>query len=203
MFRILSPILAGVGLLLAAIYPFAVQNFGGDELSRHQVFSKTTGFSTVNVALSEDEAPIRALIDYSSSTQINAVSASAALKMKLLVDGAKASEKTLEFVHSTPGENSVHSGSVVYRANGGVIYPIGSQRFQFAFSPVGDATLKPDEIELILMASAIEWDPRAQLVGYGLMIIGIVGFVMSTVLGKRGRQPNKATRWGRSDKTDV
>lgn len=195
-------IVAAIGIALAVIYPFVVQNFGGYELERHQVYSPAHGFSVTEVSLTPDEAPIGVLVDYVSSTQVNAVMASAALAMTVLRNGERSIEQTLEFVHSTPGENSVHSGSFAYRASGGVIQPVGTETFSFAFLPIGEATLKPDKVELILMASAIEWDPRAQLFGYAMMALGFIGFVVATVGKGKKTEIHNPQKWGRGDDPD-
>lgn len=202
MFRFLFLIIAAIGIVLAVIYPFVVQNFGGYELERHQVYSGANGFSAVEVTLTSEEAPVRVLVDYVSSTQVNAVMASAALAMTVLRNGEKAIEQTLEFVHSSPGENSVQSGSFSYRASGGVIHPVGTETFSFAFTPVGETTLKPDSVELILMASAIEWEPRAQLLGYVMMALGFIGFVIATVGKGKKTEIHNPQKWGRGGDPD-
>ena len=170
-----------IGLALSVGYPFVVQNFGGYSIGTHEVFSKDGGFRSVDVELSDEEDPVRILVDYRSSTQVNAVMASASLSMSVERGGNEVLAKKLEFVHSTPGEDSVQSGSYVYRATGGVIHPAGVETYRFSFQQTAEAALKPDRIELILMASAIEWDPRGQLLGYVLLAAGIIGFVISTV----------------------
>ena len=199
MFRFIFLILAAIGIALAVAYPFVVQNFGGYELSRHDIYSKSRGFQPVEVQLTEEEAPVRVLVDFTTSTKVNAVMASAKLGMTVLRNGQKSVREELEFIHSTPGENSVHSGSFVYRATGGTIHPVGTETYAFAFAMLGEATLTPNGVELILMASAIEWDPRAQLVGYILLAFGLIGFVIATVGRGKKTEIHNPQKWGRGD----
>ncbi len=186
-----------IGLALSVAYPFIVQNFGGYELARFDIYSKCDGFVPVEIDLSADEAPVRVLVDFSTVAQVNAAMASAKLLMAVTRDGGSAEEEELEFNHSTPGENSVHSGSFVYRATGGAVHPVGTEKYEFSFSLVSGATLKPENVEMILMASAIEWDPRMQLIGYVLLAIGMVGFVISTVGKGKKTEIHDPQKWGR------
>ncbi len=199
MFRIFFLVLAAIGIALAVAYPFVVQNFGGYELGRHNVYSKSQGFLPVEVELTEKEAPVRVLVDFSTSTKINAVTASAKLGMTVLRNGSRSVQEELEFIHSTPGENSVHSGSFVYRATGGTIHPVGTETYAFAFTLMSGATLNPDDIVMILMASAIEWDPRAQLIGYILLAVGLIGFIIATVGRGKQTELHNPQKWGRGD----
>ncbi len=181
-------ILGIAGLVLAVIYPFAVQNFGGYRLGAHEVYSSGGGFRTVDVELSDEEDPVRILVDYHSNSKTSSVMASATLSIRVESDGKEMIARDLEFIHSTPGEDSVHTGNYVYRATAGVIHPVGVKTYHFSFEPKKGTSLTPDRVELILMASAIEWDPRGQLLGYGLLALGMIGFVISTV-GKGNKQP--------------
>ncbi|MEX0344731.1 MAG: hypothetical protein AB3N20_07410 [Rhizobiaceae bacterium] len=187
-----------IGLALAIAYPFVVQNFGGYRIGSHEVFSPGGGFKSIEVELSDEEDPVRILVDYHSSTQVNAVMASATLAMSVEREGGRVLSKELEFTHSTPGEDSVQSGSYVYRATGGVIHPVGVETYRFSFQQTAEAALKPDRIELILMASAIEWDPRGQLLGYVLLAAGMIGFVISTV-GRGKKKNTEPPKWGRGE----
>lgn len=191
-------LLGMIGLALAIAYPFIVQNFGGYRIGSHDVYSRDTGLNAVEVELSDEEDPVRILVDYHSSTQVNAVMASATLTMNVERQGGQVLTKQLEFAHSTPGEDSVQSGSYVYRATGGVIHPVGTETYRFSFQQTAETTLKPDRIELILMASAIEWDPRGQLLGYVLLAAGMIGFVISTV-GRGKKNPPEPRKWGRGE----
>lgn len=191
-------IIAIVGIALAVIYPFVVQNFGGYELSRHQIYSVSDGFSPVEVELSENDAPIVLLVDFTTTANVDPVTASAGLSMSVLRNGERRADQVLEFIHNTPGENSVEAGSFVYRASGGAIHPVGAETYALSFAMRDGATLEPARIDLILMASSILWDPRIQLIGYVLMAVGVIGFVL--VMVRRGGTPKqpKPPQWGRA-----
>ena len=180
---------AFIGVVLAVVYPFAVQNFGVHELARYRIYSKSDGFLPVKVELSAEEAPVRVLVDFATTAKIDAAPASAWLAVTVLRNGQRESEGTLQFIRSTPEESGVHSGGFVYRATGGSIHPVGTETYSFVFSPMSGATLMPETVEMILHTSTIGWDPRAQLLGYVLMAAGLIGFVVSRV--GRGRTPDR------------
>ncbi|MEZ5811013.1 MAG: hypothetical protein R3D45_06300 [Rhizobiaceae bacterium] len=198
--RIFFLILVLIGLVLAIAYPFAAQNLGGYDIGQYEVYSTETGFVPVEMELSDEEDPVRILVDYYTSTRLNAVMASAKLSLTVLRGPEREFTRELEFIHSTPGENSVHSGRTVIRLTGGIINPVGTQRYTFAFSPVGESKLVPDRIQMILKASAIEWNPSVQILGYGIWAIGAAGFIVLLIRGRRGAAQRQ--RWGRAGGED-
>lgn len=198
--RMMFLILVLVGLVLAIAYPFAVQNLGGYDIGQYEVYAPDTGFVPIEVELSDEEDPVRILVDYHTSSRLNAVMASAKLSLTVLRGSERAFTRELEFIHSTPGENSVHSGRYVIRLTGGIINPVGTESYTFAFSPLGESKLVPDRIQMILKASAIEWNPGVQILGYCILAVGALGFIVLLVRGRRGT--SQPRRWGRGRSED-
>lgn len=200
MLRILFLLLTIAGILAGIAYPFVVQNFGGYEVARRFVPVANEGFRAVEIELNSVDSPVRVLVDYTSRSQVNAVMASAELEMVVSHDRSVVARERLRFVHSTPGEGSVQSGRYVYRATGGIVELPESGAYVFRFALVGETTLQPESVELIVMASAIEWDPRVQPVGYALMALGFVGFIIAMTQRSKTRPAAKPRpRWGRQD----
>ncbi len=123
------------------------------------------------------------------------------LTLTAAIGGRTVLAETIGFVNVTPRSDSPQSGDQIYRDEAGVMTKLDSGDYLFTVGP-GDADgIEMRSVDLILRRGAAEPDPRAMPVGYVLMAVGAVGFVIAlTRGGKRPGNPNSkppVPRWGR------
>ncbi len=187
---------AGIG------YPFALSNFSGDEIGTWRVYERGAGFRPVSVALEWSDAPVRVLVDMVSVGTPRLSGDRTVLTLTAATGGRTVLAETISFVNATPRSDSPQSGDQIYRDEAGVMTKLDSGDYLFTVGQ-GDAEgIEMRSVDLVLRGGAAEPDPRAMPIGYVLMAVGAVGFVIAlTRGGGRPGNPNSkppASRWGRS-----
>lgn len=187
---------AGIG------YPFVLGNFSGDEIGVWRVYEHGSGFRPVTVALDWSDAPLRVLVDMVSVGTPRLSGDRTVLTLTAATGGRTVLAGTIGFVNATPRQDSPQSGDQIYRDEAGVMTKLDSGDYLFTVGP-GDADgIEMRSVDLVLRGGAAEPDPRAVPIGYMLMAVGAVGFVIA--LSRGGRRPGNpnskppAPRWGRS-----
>ena len=188
-------LIAGIGLGIA--YPWAVQNVSGDEIGRFQVYDRDGGFRPVDVPLSVDDAPVRVLVDMTSIGSLTLTGSQTALTLTAATGGRAVLAETLTFAHQEPRNDSPQSGGMVYRDEAGIIDPVENATYTFVVGP-GDAEgIEMRSAELVLRGGAVGIDPRLAPIGYALMAVGFIGFVLALRGRRRGSGEPSKPRWGR------
>jgi hypothetical protein len=198
--RIVFLLILIAGLVLGIGYPFAVQNISGYEIGRYQAYDRQGGFRVVEENLSPADAPVRVLVDMTSIGSLTLSGVQTALTLTASLDGRTVLASTLTFAHQEPRPDSPQASGAIYRDEAGMIDPVEGGRYRFVIGP-GDAEgIDMRSVELVLRAGAFDLDPRAVPVGYMLMAIGFIGFVLAL---RRGRSPKTPPapppppKWGR------
>lgn len=199
--RILFALIFLAGLGAAFIYPWSVQNFSGDELGSYRVFERAGGFRPVDVPLRAEDAPVRVLVDLSSTLQPAARNSETILTITASTGGRTVLAETLGFIEAGQGRDPEVSGERIYRDDAGIIGEVETGTYRFVVGP-GDADQIPiSQVDLVLRSGAGVWDRRAQPLGFVLMAVGVIGFVLSfRAGGGTPSNPNSqppAPRWGR------
>jgi hypothetical protein len=183
-------------------YPFALSNFSGREIGTWRVYERAGGFRPVTVPLDWSDAPVRVLVDMVSVGTPRLSGDRTVLTLTAATGGHTVLAETIGFVNVTPRSDSPQSGDQIYRDEAGVMTKLDSGDYVFTLGP-GDAEgIEMRSVDLVLRGGATEPDARAMPVGYVLMAIGAVGFVIAlTRGGGRPDNPNSkppTPRWGRS-----
>lgn len=191
-----------IGVALGIVYPWAIQNFSGRELGTWRVYDRASGFHPVDVTLGSADAPVRALVDMTLLGTRNFSGTSTALTITADGGGRTVLAETLSFATSSPREESPQMAERIYRDDAGLIPEIADGTYTFTVGP-GDADgIDMKSVDLILRSSAGSYDQRAQPVGFTLMAIGFIGFVLA-LRNRRGGTPGNPNsqppppRWGR------
>lgn len=187
---------AGIG------YPFALSNFSGEEIGTWRVYERGAGFRPVTVSLDWSDAPLRVLVDMVSVGTPRLTGDRTVLTLTAATGGRTVLAETIGFVNVTPRSDSPQSGDQVYRDEAGVMSKLDSGDYLFTVGQ-GDAEgIEMRSVDLVLRRGAAEPDPRVMPVGFVLMAVGAVGFIIAlTRGGGRPQNPNSkppAPRWGRS-----
>ena len=198
MIRILFLLILIGGLALGIAYPLLMQNVSGHAIGSYTVYERTTGFRPLEVALVPEDAPLRVLVDMTSIGSLVVPDSATVLTLTASVDGRTVLADTLTFIREDTRNDSPQSGAVVHRDEAGVIDPVEAGPYTFVVGP-GDAEgIEMRKVEVVLRGGVMEADRRAAPIGYVLMVVGFVGFVLSYRRGDSGRnsEPPKP-RWGR------
>ena len=186
------------GLGLGVAYPWVVQNVSGREIGAYTVYERGAGFRPVDIELSPGDAPLRVLVDMTSIGSLVVPDSATVLTLTASFGGRTVLADTLTFVREDTRNDSPQSGAVVHRDDGGMIDPVEAGPYTFVVGP-GDAEgIEMRKVEIVLRGDVMEADRRAAPIGYVLMAIGFVGFVLS-LRGRAGKGDSEphTPRWGR------
>lgn len=197
--RALFLLLAVAGILLGIVYPAAVDYFSGELIASLPVYDRARGFSSVTVRLDAADAPVRVMLDATTFDSFSPPNASAHLTVTASTAARTVLAAPVRFVTQKPrdnGGNTQRLGATV-----GLIDSVesGDYRFEVNFGDAGTLPLR--SVELQLRRNAAVADERAQPIGYMLLAIGVIGFVLALTrgTGSGGASPPAPTppQWGR------
>lgn len=193
---------AGVGV--GAVYPWAMSNFSGHEIGTWRVYEQGR-FKPVTVALSSSDEPVRVLVDLTAKAARIVSQQHTVLTLTAATNGRTVLTSTLQFNHSDPREASPQLPDKIFRDEAGLIPVVSPGPYVFTVGP-GDAEgIEMRSVDLILRSGVGEVDKRAQPVGFSLIAVGLIGFVLALRRGGGGRPENPNSqppppRWGRGTK---
>lgn len=194
---------AGVGI--GAIYPWAMSNFSGHEIGTWRVYEQGR-FKPVTVALNSSDEPVRVLVDLTARAERIVSQQRTVLTLTAATNGRTVLASTLQFNHSdNPRQASPQLPDKIFRDEAGLIPVVSPGPYVFTVGP-GDAEgIEMRSVDLILRSGVGEVDKRAQPVGFSLMAVGLIGFVLALRHGGGGRPENPNSqppppRWGRDAK---
>lgn len=199
--RLLFLLILIIGASVGIAYPWAIQNFSGKEIGTWRVFQRLDGFKTAQAELDASDAPVRVFLDMTSTGTQTFGPDRTVLTLTAATQGRTVLAETVTFATSTPRTDSPQSGEQLYRDEAGLIRDIDAGSYTFTVGP-GDADgIDMKYVDLTLRSGAGEYDARAQPVGFVLMAVGFIGFVLALRRGgDRPDNPNsqpRAPRWGR------
>lgn len=196
--RFLFLLMLLVGAAIGIGYPFLIQNFSGHEIGIWRIYDRASGFRPVEATLDPADAPVRVLVDMTSLGSPRLSGGHTVLTITAATAGRTVLAETLDFVNATPHPGSPQSGEKLFRDDAGVISKVEGGAYSFTVGP-GDAEgIEMKSVDLVLRAGAAANDQRAQPVGFTLMAVGFIGFVLASRRGAGGRPQPPAPRWGRA-----
>lgn len=193
------------GIAVGIVYPWAMTNFSGHEIGSYRVYEQGR-FKPVTVTLSAGDAPVRVLVDLTARAERIVSQQRTVLTLTAAAGSRTVLASTLQFNHSdNPRQVSPQLPDKIFRDEAGVIATVSPGAYLFTVGP-GDADDIPMRaVDLVLRSGAGEIDNRARPVGYGLMAVGLIGFLLSLRFGgSRPENPNSKPpppRWGRGSST--
>ncbi|RUM96445.1 hypothetical protein EET67_18035 [Pseudaminobacter arsenicus] len=200
-FLFLLVLLAGAAM--GVFYPWFVNNFSGHEIGTWRVYDRASGFKPVMARLDASDMPVRVLVDMTAVGEPALVGTRTVVTITAATDGRTVLADTLTFQGSRVRDESPQTNEKIFRAEAGVIADTQGGSYTFTLGP-GDAEgIDMHAVDLVLRADAADLDERAQPIGFSLMAIGVIGFViaMRRRRGSERRNPNSQPpppRWGRN-----
>jgi hypothetical protein len=198
--RLLFLLIFLVGAAIGVGYPYVIRNFSGHEIGTWRVYDSVGGFRPIQVTLGVTDAPVRVLVDVTSSAAPQAAEDAAILTITAAAGGRTVLAETLRLAGATVRDDTPQTLQKIYRIDAGAIAEVEDGVHTFTLGS-GDAEgIDMQSVDLILLAGAGAYDQRAQPLGFSLMAIGFIGFVLAMRRGKPERNPNSQPpkpRWGR------
>lgn len=201
--RVLFLVIFLVGLALGVGYPFVVENAPRREIGSWPAYDRASGFQKVEATLTENDAPVRVLVDLVSSGVPRFSSDRIALTVTADHGSRTVLAKALNFAEALPHSDSPQSTQRMFRDEAGVIPEVEDGAYLFTVGP-GDADdLGLVSARVVLQSGGLAYDDRVQPIGFMLMAVGFVGFVIALRRGGGGRPQNPNSqppppRWGRN-----
>ncbi|ESX92409.1 hypothetical protein [Mesorhizobium sp. LNJC405B00] len=203
--RFLFVLILLAGAAIGFVYPWAMSNFSGHEIGTWRVYDQGR-FRPVTVTLKAGDAPVRVLVDLTAKAERIVSQQRTVLTLTAATAGRTVLASTLQFNHAdNPRQVSPQLPDKIFRDEAGVIETVSPGAYLFTAGP-GDADDIPIRaVDLILRSGAGEIDQRARPVGYGLIAVGLIGFLLTLAFGgRRPENPNSKPpppRWGRGSST--
>ena len=185
------------GLALAAGYPFYINNFSGEEIGAWTVYERDGGFRPVDVALRADQAPVRVFVDLTVQNSAPITPNVSVLTLTANLGSRTVLAKALDFIDSNRKESSPQQQQAMLRASAGDIDPVEDATYRFVVDRGEVDGLFYSRAELILRGAALPLDPRALPIGFVLIAVGLVGFVLTLRRRERRADEPPQPRWGR------
>ncbi|KQU91304.1 hypothetical protein ASD12_26485 [Mesorhizobium sp. Root102] len=199
--RFLFVLILLAGTSIGVIYPWAMSNFSGHEIGTWRVYEQGR-FKPLTVSLAARDAPVRVLVDLTARAERIVSQQRTVLTLTAASNGRTVLASTLQFNHSdNPRQASPQLPDKIFRDEAGVIAAVSPGPYIFTVGP-GDADDIPMRaVDLILRSGVGEIDSRARPIGFSLMAIGLIGFLLTLRSGGgRPENPNSQPpppRWGR------
>lgn len=198
--RIFFLLIALAGVALGIVYPSVVETMSGAEIARLNVYDGES-FRPVTQTLAEADAPVRVLLETTTRGVYTMPAAAAHLTLTASAGGKTVLAERVVFTsqqspQATPGEQ-------VLLASAGAIDPVTPGAYQFVVA-LGDVDVLPmRKVDLVLRRNAMAVDERAQPLGYVLIALGVVGFILAITRGRGGGPSAPAgPQWGRGGSSE-
>ncbi|MDQ6435081.1 hypothetical protein RB623_13575 [Mesorhizobium sp. LHD-90] len=199
MTRVIFLLIFLIGAGIGFAYPWAMQNRTAHEIGTWRV-GDAGGFQPIDARLTGADAPVKAVIDLAAVLPQDFDAGARVLTITAATDGRTVLANTLTLDSAEKREESPQTHLQVFRIEAGSIPEVGDAGYTFTVGP-GDAEgIRVSSVDLLLFGGG-SYDQRAQPVGFSLMAIGMIGFLLTFRRradgGNGGTKPPPKPRWGR------
>lgn len=191
------------GLALGVGTHFYSNYLSGRELGEWRVYERGKGFTPIKVALSETDAPLNILVNMTAIGQPTFAHNLTVLTLVVDHAGRTVLADTLDFVNANARDTSPQVPDRIFGSRAGPLTNLAPGDYTFTFG-LGDAErIDMRHVDVELRAGIEVLDPRYQPIGFAMMAVGVIGFVLASRRrrgGGSGGNPNSQPpppRWGR------
>jgi hypothetical protein len=196
--RFLCLLLILAGAALGFGYPWYMYNMSGAEIGNFRVYQRGGQFKPVDVALSENQGPVRVFVDLVPLQGYYPSQSRTMLTLTASTGGRTVMAASLNYVSSTEESKNLQNSDKVFRDKAGDIMTIapGGYRFVVGEGDVEGLSLKT--VNLVLRSNAEPADPRAMPAGIAMLALGVFGMTAASRKAARTAAEEAAKpKWGR------
>lgn len=188
------------GAAIGFAYPWAARNLAGHEIGTWRVKEAATGFRPVDAQLGSADAPVEAYVDMSAMVA-GPLEGQSVLTITAATRGRTVLARSLDLSQGEKLQELPQDLNQLWRLPAGTISEVEDGVYTFTVG-TGDAEgVALRSVDLRLRGGGATYDERAQPIGFSLMAVGFIGFMMSFRRGGRGNggggQQPPIPRWGR------
>jgi hypothetical protein len=199
MMRIVFLLIFLIGAGMGFAYPWVMQNRTSHEIGKWRV-GDSGGFHPIDARFTGADAPVKVVVDLAAVLQPNFESKARVLTITAAAEGKTVLANTLTLNGAEKREESPQTHLQVFRIQAGSIPEVGNGGYTFTVGP-GDAEgIQVASVDLLLSGGG-SYDQRAQPVGFSVMAVGMIGFLLSFRRraggGSGGTPQPPKPRWGR------
>jgi hypothetical protein len=191
-----------VGLAMAAGFLF-VANAPQSPVGKWPVYSRAGGFLPVEATLRPQDAPVEVYVDLATSGSPKFGKDRAVLTLTAATNGKTEIAAPLSFADAVTRDDTPQTPELIYRAKAGELASVASdQPVTFTVGPGDVDEIDISAVDLVLQHGRGTADEGLVPIGYAVMAIGAVAFVLSFRRRNDGppENPNSQPpppRWGR------
>jgi hypothetical protein len=192
-----------VGLAVAAGYLF-VANAPASPVGKWPVYSRAGGFTPVEARLHPEDAPVEVYVDLATSGSPSFGKDRAVLTLTAAANGKTAIAAPLSFADAVSRDDTPQTPELVYRTRAGELTSLAVETPVTFTVGRGDADeIEISAVDLVLQHGRGQADEGLVPIGYAVMAIGAIAFVLSFRKRDPGPPPNPNSqppppRWGRA-----
>lgn len=187
------------GIALGVGYPWAAKNLAGGEIATLDLEAIGSGFDPAEAALEASEAPVRVQVEM-TARRFQPARDSSVLTLTASTGGRTILAEALDFASEAPRQESPQAAEATYRQLAGVIDPVDGEVYIFTAASGDAENVEVSAVRVVLRSGGLQLDPRAPPLGYALIAIGFIGFVLALMRRRAPKNPNSQPpppRWGR------
>lgn len=192
------------GAALAFGYPLLANRMPPTPIAVYPIYAPATGFVRIDAKLRPEDAPVQVYVDLASAGAPRFDTERAVLTLTASASGKTVLAEPVTFADAVVRDDTPQTPELIYRAKVGTIDPVDASAPTYTFvAGQGDADgINLGRAELILEHGMRNADPRAKPVGFAVMAVGAVAFLLSLRGRGGGPPPNPNSkppppRWGR------
>ncbi len=187
--------LSGIGLGVA--YPWYIHNRSGNDIGTFRVFQRSSGFKSIDVILTPDEAPVRVFVDIMPIMQTYPDDAQSLLHLTATTSGKTVMDKNLNFAAGIADARGLQRSEKIFRDTAGELTNIAAGQYHFTLERGGFEGLTLKTVDLVLKGNIEEIDPRAIPAGIGLFALGLLGMIRRQRSSAPEDTDTAKPKWGR------
>lgn len=194
--RLFLLIVFSIGLVLGFVYPWAAENMPGYRVGAFRVYDRDAGYVPAEVRAAPSEQPLWFALEVRSPERIDEPDDVIALTMTISTAGRTISAQTYTLHGITPREPGPQSDKWLYRLEPVRVLDVEDAPYRVVVGP-GEDEFPIASVQLIVSAGAIDIDPSVPVVGYVIMAIAGLPFLLTFRRRKPRPQDGLPPRWGR------
>ncbi len=193
--RGISVILMVIGVAMGLLYPWALDNFTGDELAKFPVFSQNGKFLPATLRLQPDQSPLLVRLNVEAHNPLTGTLRYGRINITITEPGGGERKDAFTFYsdHTSGRNDAAYEELLTDRLNQTTIFRAGDYRFDLREAK--NNQLRYKSANLLIIGNYWQYDPLISIGGRVAIGVGIFGLFLTS---RRKKKPKIAKpKWGR------